>query len=139
MPFEKGNKYAQEWTLENSLPRFEDALIFAETDETCLSLQDAKFKTGIPSRTFDYLVDNHDVLRLIKQDIMDHIVARVNRMALDKIAPCPASPAIWRMKQLGERDEQHIHSTGSTKQEITVTSIEAAKEIEKLKEKFDSE
>jgi hypothetical protein len=137
MAFEIGNKYAQEWTLENALPRFEDALKYAAENDECLCLQDAKFISAIPSRTFDYLVDNHDVLRLIKQDIMDHIVARVNKLAIKDLAP--ASPAIWRMKQLGERDEQHINQTGTMKQEITVTDKETAKEIEDLKAKFEAE
>lgn len=68
---------------------------------------------------------------------MEAVIRRVNRLAMRDLAP--ASPAIWRMKQLGEKDEQHVHTSGSTKQEIIVTSKETAKEIEKLKEKFDSE
>lgn len=137
MGFEFKNKYAQEWTLENALPRFEDALKYAKVDDDCLCLQDAIFKTGIPSRTFYYLAQNHDVLQTIKQDIHDIIVSRVNRLALKDQAP--AAPAIWRMKQLGEKDEQTVNSNVASKQEITVTTPDAAKALEDLKNKFDNE
>ena len=135
----KGNKYAQEWTLENALPRFKDALEFAETDNTCLCLQDAIYFSGIPYTTFYYLAENQEVLNSIKQQIMQAVIRRINRLALDRITPCPASPAIWRMKQLGERDEQHINTTGSTKTEIIVTSKDAQKEIDNMIEKFEAE
>lgn len=139
MPFEIGNKYAQEWTLENALPRFEDAYKFAYEDSSCLCLQDAIMQTGIPSRTFYQLAKNHDVLQTIKEDIHDVIISRVNRLALDKIAPVPASPAIWRMKQLGERDEQHINQNIAAKSEITVADKETLKAVEDLKAKFEGE
>jgi len=106
MVFEPGHKYSEVYNLENALPRFEDALKFATENEDCLCLQDAKYKTAIPSRTFDHLVDTHDILRSIKQDIMEQIVRRVNRLAMKDQAP--AAPAIWRMKQLGEKDQQFI-------------------------------
>jgi hypothetical protein len=48
MAAEKGNKYAQEWTLENALPRFEDALKYAKESDECLCLQDAIAQNGIP-------------------------------------------------------------------------------------------
>lgn len=139
MAFEIGNKYAREWTLENALPRFEDVLKYALEDENCLCMQDAIIQSGIPSTTFYYLVDNQPVLKSIKQDINDAIIARINRLALDKYNPVPASPAIFRMKNLGERDEQHINTTGSTKTEITVTSKESQEEVSKLIEKFEKE
>jgi len=107
----KGNKYNQVWTLENALPRFEDALNYAIESEDCLCMQDAVLKTGIPTTTFYYLVDNHKVLKSIKQDINNHIISRVNKYVLrNKFA---SSPAIWRMKQLGERDEQSINHSSS--------------------------
>lgn len=139
MAFEIGNRYSQEWNLENALPRFEDVLKFAREDDTCLCMQDAIMQSGIPTTTFYYLVENQPVLKCIKQDINDAIISRVNRLALKTIDPCPASPAIWRMKQLGERDEQHITQSGSMKQEITVTDKQTASEIEKMKERFDNE
>lgn len=110
-PFEIGNKYAQEWTLENAKSRFEDALKYATEDDDCLCLQDAIFYSGIPSSTFYYLADNHKVLENLKRDINSVIISRINRLAIRDQAP--ATAAIWRMKQLGEKDEQHV------KQEIT--------------------
>lgn len=134
----KGNNYASEWTLENALPRFEDALKRSENDE-CLCMQDAVKNSLIPPTTFYYLADNHEVLKSIKEQINANIIIRINKLALDRISPAPASPAIWRMKQLGERDEQHINTTGITTQKIIVADKETAKEIEKLKERFENE
>lgn len=131
------NKYAQEWTLENAQPRFEDALKFAQEDENCLCLQDAIIHSGIPNRTFYYLADTQEVLRTIKQDIHDVIISRINRLALRDQAP--ASPAIFRMKNLGEIDEQHVVNSGSMRQVVEVTSKEAAKQLEDLKDRFDKE
>ena len=139
--FQTGNKYAQEWTLENSLPRFEDALKDAEENEDCLCIQDAISVTGIPSRTFYYLAENHSVLQTIKQDIMSQIIRRINRNSLDKNMPSPAAPSIWRMKQLGEKDQQYMESkiTETSKQTITVQDKETAKLIDDLIKDFDSE
>ena len=137
MAFEKGNKYNQEWTLENAMPRFEDALKYAQENEDCLCMQDAVAQTGIPSTTFYYLVENHVELKSIKQDINDEIIRRVNKKALDQTFA--ASPAIWRMKQLGERDEQHISTTGTQRQEIIVQDKNTIKELENLKQKFEEE
>ena len=139
MPFEKGNKYAVEWTFENSLPRFEDALKYAEEDSSCLCVQDAILQTGIPSRTFYQLAKDHDVLQIIKEDIHALIISRVNRFALDKITPVSATAAIWRMKQLGERDEQHINQTVASTQSITVQDKATAEYIESLQDKFEQE
>lgn len=135
--FEIGNRYAQEWTLENALPRFEDALKYAEDDDACLCLQDAIAQTGIPSRSFYELAKNHPVLQSIKQDIAEQIIRRVNRFSLDRISPSPASPAIWRMKQLGEKDQQYVEQVTKNDTKIVVSSDEAAEEIKKLKERFE--
>jgi hypothetical protein len=43
------------------------------------------------------------------------------------------------MKQLGERDEQHINTTGTTKTEITVTSREAQEQVNDMIKKFETE
>ncbi len=137
MPFEKGNKLAQEWNIENALPRFDDALEYAENNDECLCLQDAIHYSAIPYTTFYYLSENHDVLNSKKRQIMEAIIRRINRLAIKDMAP--ASAAIWRMKQLGERDEQHINQNVTGKQEITVTDKQTAEEVEKLKEKFESE
>jgi hypothetical protein len=135
----KGNKYASEWTLENAKPRFEDALKFAETDETCLCLQDAIYHSGIPYSTFYYLADNQEVLEDIKKGINAAVIRRVNRLALERIQPVSATAAIWRMKQLGERDEQHINTTGSTTTNVVVSDAKAAKAVNDLIEKFEKE
>lgn len=137
MPAPKKNNYAQEWTLENALPRFEDALKYASENDDCLCLQDAIAQTGIPYSTFDYLAENQEVLGTIKKSIKAEVIRRINRLAMKDQAP--ASPAIWRMKQLGERDEQHINQTGDIKNTVIVSDSKTAKHIEGLKEKFDNE
>jgi NAD(P)H-dependent flavin oxidoreductase YrpB (nitropropane dioxygenase family) len=133
------NKYAQEWTEENAQPRFIDALKFAQKNDTCLCLQDAIIESGIPSRTFYYLSNNHEVLQTIKQDIHDVIVSRVNRLALDRVSACPAAPAIWRMKQLGEKDETTVTTKGSVTNKIIVSDAETEAAIQEMKDKFDKE
>lgn len=106
MAAEKGNKYAQEWTFENALPRFEDALKFAKENDDCLCLQDAILQTGIPVSTFKYLVENQKVLASIKEEIHAVIISRINKGALRDTLT--STPAIWRMKQLGEKDQSHL-------------------------------
>lgn len=130
-----GNKYAQQWTLENATPRFDDALKYATENEDCLCMQDAVYQTGIPSVTFYYLVENHTVLKLLKQEILNQIVIRINRLAIRNSAP--AAAAIWRMKQLGERDEQHVQQTNNTTHNITAATKEQAKKINDLISDFD--
>lgn len=139
MASEIGNRYAQQWTEENALPRFEDALKYATEDDDCLCMQDAVAQTGIPITTFYYLVENHKVLKSIKDDIAAQIVRRVNKGAIrDQMA---ASPAIWRMKQLGERDQQYLEQSGTTTVNTTITVAgEGAKEkIDELINKFNQE
>jgi hypothetical protein len=43
------------------------------------------------------------------------------------------------MKQLGERDEQHISSVGSMKQEVIVSNAKTAKAIQDMIDKFENE
>jgi hypothetical protein len=106
----KGNNYASEWTLENALPRFEDALNFTLDDEkNCLCLQEAIMYSGIPSSTFYYLSDNHKVLETIKKKMNDAIIIRVNRGAIT--GKYKETASIFRMKQLGERDKMEIDHT----------------------------
>jgi hypothetical protein len=122
MAFEAGNKYAQEWNVENALPRFEDALKYAEDDDECLCLQDAIYQSGIPCSTFYYLSENHTVLETIKQDIHSAVIRRVNRLALARKEAVSPAAAIWRMKQLGEKDQQYIDQhTETNEPKINIT------------------
>lgn len=114
----KGNNYASEWTVENALPRFKDALKYAEENENCLCLQDAIKETLIPISTFKYLVENQKVLALIKEDIMAAIIRRINRNALN--GTFKETSSIFRMKQLGERDEQTVHNVNTQNEPIII-------------------
>lgn len=107
----KGNSYAREWTVENALPRFEDALKYATNTDDCLCIQDAIKQTGIPSRTFYHLADTEEVLRNIKDSINDTIIIRVNKGALH--GELRETASIFRMKQLGERDKIDIDHTNA--------------------------
>lgn len=108
----KGNKYASEWTLENALPRFEDALKFALDDErNCLCMQEAIMYSGIPSSTFYQLTKDEQVLESIKKQINDAIIIRVNKGAIT--GKYKETASIFRMKQLGERDKTEIEHSGS--------------------------
>ena len=131
----KGNKYTQEWTLENAQPRFEDALKYAMENDECLCLQDAIFQTGIPVSTFKYLVANQKVLASIKEEIMSAIIIRVNKRAIKNEAP--AAAAIWRMKQLGEIDEQHVNQTGNTQPPINITVQSSGAKISTSEDEVD--
>lgn len=140
MSAEKNNKYAQQWTIENAKPYFEDALEYAETNEDCLCLQDAIYNSGIPYSTFYYLADNHDDLEKIKNDIQQAIIRRVNKNALSKKESSSAAASIWRMKQLGEKDQQYIEQTNKgISTEVIVSDKKTAKTLEELKQKFKDE
>jgi hypothetical protein len=139
MAAEKGNQYAREWTIENALPRFEDALQFAEENETCLCLQDAIYHSGIAYSTFDQLAVDQQVLGIIKKNIKAAIIRRINRNALDKMTAAPSAASIWRMKQLGEKDEQHVVNSGSTTQKIIVSDTKTVEQIEEMKKRFENE
>jgi hypothetical protein len=109
--FEPGNKYAQEWNLENALPRFEDALKYAEENPDCLCLQDAIRVSAIPNSTFYYLCDTQPVLDRYKKDMNAAIISRVNKAALK--GELKETASIFRMKQLGERDKIDIDHTNA--------------------------
>ena len=140
MAAEINNKYAQEWTLENATPRFQDALEFAETDPTCLCLQDAIYFSAIPYTTFYQLAKDHNDLNSIKENIHAAIIRRINKNALKSVLPAPSAASIWRMKQLGEKDQQFIDNTNrNANLNITVQSDEDKKLVDDLKKKFEDE
>lgn len=128
MAAEANNKYSQIWTLENAMPRFIDSLEFAEQSEDCLCLQDAIHQTGIPYTTYYQLSRNHKDLHAIKQDTMNEIIRRINKGGLlNKMNP---ASAIWRMKQLGEKDESTVNqSINPISHNIEVKNAKQAGEI----------
>lgn len=107
MPAHKENKYAQKYTLEHAMDLFINGLEYAEIDNNCLSLHDAIKQTTIPYSTYDYLAEKHEVLGRIKKDTMIEVLRRINSKALKGEYQPTAS--IWRMKQLGEKDQSFVN------------------------------
>ena len=111
MPAPEGNKYAQKHTLEEWTKMFEqvyEGAISGKYD----SLQRAWIENDIRPTTVKYLVNRHEVLSNIKEDIANAIVATVNTKALEGDFQPTAS--IWRMKQLGEKDQQYQQTDVTT-------------------------
>ena len=116
----KGNQYTRKWEIEELTELFLKGLEFAETNKKCYCLADAIYHTEIPYSTYDYYAEKEHVLGLIKKDTMICITRRINKGALEGDYN-PAS-SIWRMKQLGEKDQQYQEvkssETGTIKVEI---------------------
>lgn len=136
MPFQKGNTLAKK-SPKVVIRKLQEMYDNALHNETVLSFQDACFSVGWRPSKIAYWTSTYHVFELFKKDIQDAIIARVNKKALTNEFNATAS--IWRQKQLGERDEQHINTTGSTKTEITVSSPEAQEELNGLIRKFEEE
>ena len=100
---QKGNIFAQKWSPEELIKQFEKAVQIAKEDEECLCLYDAVDETDLPLSTYDYHSVKDPVLGALKKECQKQITRRINRNALK--GEFTAAPAIWRMKQLGERDE----------------------------------
>ena len=104
--FKIGNKEAEKWTVEDAISMFLHIRDLSKNDNVN-SLQDAILKAGYFSSGFYYLLGKFPVLESIKKDCLDIIVAGVNQKSLE--GKFPAAPAIWRMKQCGEKDESAIN------------------------------
>ena len=108
--FKPSNKDAEKWDEDAAYNLFETIRDFAKEKDT-LSIQSAFTKANIYSSTFYYLIDKFPVLCSLKKDIDDLIIDNVNHGALTgKYVP---APAIWRMKQLGEKDTSSIDHTNA--------------------------
>ena len=107
--FEIGNKAAEKWSEEEAVKAFEEMLDFAMSNIKVLSVQQAYIDYGMHPATYYYLTEKFPVLESIKKGINDIIIARVNEGAITNEMNPTAS--IWRMKQLGEKDERHIDQT----------------------------
>lgn len=113
MPAPKGNKYNQKYEYEEMKEAFLKAKDFAKNNSKCLSLEDAISESNIPYSTYDYYAEKHEELGLIKKDTKKEVIRRINRRALE--GDSHATAAIWRMKQLGEKDDKHVDHTSNGK------------------------
>jgi len=126
--FGKGNKAAEKWTEEEARKLVEKMRDNAKNDISILSLQDAILSVDLYSTSLNYIIDKFPVFETIKKDINDIIIARINKGALK--GDYNPTAGIWRMKQLGERDERTVDNKSSDGSMKTVRlSAEAAKAI----------
>lgn len=108
-----GNDYNEIYTLDKEIPIFKGIIADAKNGKY-LSIQEAVMHSPYPRSVFYYLCDKFKDLDDLKKELNDIIIANINRKALENDYNPTAS--IWRMKQLGERDEKAIDHT--TKGEV---------------------
>jgi hypothetical protein len=103
--FKHGNKAAEKWTIELAKEVFSHMLEYTQKNNNVLSVQQAYIDYGIPCVTYYYLLEKFPELEPFKKGINDTIISRVNKGALE--GDYNPTAGIWRMKQLGEKDEKH--------------------------------
>ena len=113
MAAEKGNDYAKKYELEDLIYHFEKGLMYAQENDDCLCLQDAVFNRGLPYSSYFYFAGLHKELDSIKEETKAVILIRINKKTLE--GTYVAAPGIFRMKQLGEKDTQHVKSENENK------------------------
>lgn len=131
--FEENNKAAEKWTLEASIEAFEKMLSNAKSDKDILCYNDACQSINMRYTTAEYLCIKHPVLDDFKKDIQMAIVSRINKGSLT--GDYVPTPAIWRMKQLGETDQQqinHQNNGGKFEPSFVVNTKDTADGISKL-------
>lgn len=101
----KGSKLNQKYTKAEVIEIFEGLADLCIAGEY-LSIQECQMHSGMRPRTFYEYAEKYPELEDIKQQMNDAIIANINKGAL-KGNFNPAS-AIWRMKNLGERDRQEL-------------------------------
>ena len=125
--FKDGNKSAEKWTEEIAKEAFEIMVQNAANHKDIFSVYDCYRSAGIRGSMFHYLVDKFPVLENYKKEIQEAIAARINKGAI--LGDYNPTACIWRMKQLGEKDQstQDINMSGSL-------NIPVAKWIESFKD-----
>lgn len=102
---QKGSKIAQKYDMDEVTKTFE-MLVERCKDGEFLSIQECTMHSNMNPRTFRYYCKQYPKLNELKEAMNDYIIANVNRMALSgKFNP---ASAIFRMKQLGEKDNNNI-------------------------------
>ena len=130
--FEEGNKAAEKWTYEEAHAILTKALETTVLDNSVLCVQDAFFAVKLRPTTAHYLIKKFPDLEDIKRDINDRVISRVNKGALE--GDYNSTAGIWRMKQLGERDQQYIdqNSTVAASIKTDISKDQIDKLIDKL-------
>lgn len=115
--FQHGNQAAATWTEEAAVNMLLSMCEFAMHDDDVLCFTDACIKVGYRPSHVGYLVNRFPVLEDLKKDVQNYIASRINKGALT--GRYVATPAIWRMKQLGEKDQQFQEITGKDGAAVT--------------------
>ena len=110
----KGNQYTRKYTEEEATEIFLRGAEWAKSSEDCLCLEDVILHLDIPASSFYYLVKEYNVLESIKKEMHIAIISRINKGAVN--SEYAAAPAIWRLKQMGESDQQNINVTSNGKE-----------------------
>ena len=107
--FKKGNKAAEIYTEDEVLSLFDKMRDNTITNDDILSLQDAHHFVNMFHSTLYYLISKFPELDNYKNDIANIIISRINKGALkgERSGGYNSTAAIWRSKQLGEKDTQH--------------------------------
>lgn len=110
--FKNGNKAAKK-NPRQVVIKFFEMLEYAKKDDDVLCFQDACAKINWRDSKVDYWVKKNPVFELLKKDVQNAIIRRINKGALTNKFNSTAS--IWREKQLGEKDSQNIEHSGGIK------------------------
>lgn len=106
--FQKGNKAAKK-SPKPMLRKFNEMLIEAQKNEDILCWFDACKAVNLRNTKGDYWAEKVFVLGKLKKEIQNTIISRINKNALigERAGGFAGTASIWRMKQLGEKDQQH--------------------------------
>lgn len=127
--FKLGHKEAEKWTKEDSISAFEELIEYADVNKS-LSIQSAIIKSKIiPFRTFYYLLEKFPILHSYKKELENVVITTVNDMAI--LGEGNPTACIWRMKQLGERDEVvNNHQNNGKSFEFNIKDLYNVKETQ---------
>lgn len=124
--FEEGEDYySGPKLLPDHIKDFKKMLEIAQNDNDCLCFADAVHKAGLPISSVNKAAKKHEELANIKEDIRAVIIRRVNRNALKNKFSAAAS--IFRLKQLGEKDQSYRDHTTDGESFNNTISVEIVK------------
>ena len=127
-PNQKNNTKSRKVVIRKFMLMLENAKV----DDNILCFQDACQSINWRVSKIDYWIKKIPKLSMYKKDVQDTILSRINKKAL--LGQHVPAPAIWRMKQLGEKDEQKINhqNNGGEFKSSTVSVSQIDKEAIKI-------
>lgn len=99
----------------------------ANSDNTILCFQDACYAANVRNTKIDYWAEKNAVFGKLKKEIQNSIIRRINSNALkgERAGGYAGTASIWRMKQLGEKDQL---ANTDTKVNLTVNNSPISEE-----------